>query len=65
MVVVGINKTGSGYGKNVVIDQGYGWTKHCMPIEHYQIKKGAGRKKARKIGAVGLWALLEDTYIMK
>lgn len=51
--VVGINKAGSGYGKNVVIDHGYGYKTLYAHMNTINVKEGQVVKKGQKIGAVG------------
>ncbi|MFZ1749333.1 MAG: M23 family metallopeptidase [Saprospiraceae bacterium] len=51
--VVSINKTGSGYGKHVLIDHGYGYKTLYAHMHSIDIKEGAIVKKGQKIGLVG------------
>ncbi|MBK8827734.1 MAG: M23 family metallopeptidase [Saprospiraceae bacterium] len=45
--VVSINKTGSGYGKHLMIDHGYGYKTLYAHMNAILIKEGAIVKKAR------------------
>jgi len=51
--VVSINKTGSGYGKHVLIDHGYGYKTLYAHMHSINIKEGEIVKKGQKIGLVG------------
>ncbi|MBK8669029.1 MAG: M23 family metallopeptidase [Saprospiraceae bacterium] len=51
--VVSINKTGSGYGKHVMIDHGYGYKTLYAHMHSISIKEGEIVKKGQKIGIVG------------
>lgn len=51
--VVGVNKAGSGYGKNVTIDHGYGYKTLYAHMHSINVKEGQIVKKGQKIGLVG------------
>ena len=51
--VVSINKTGSGYGKHVLIDHGYGYKTLYAHMHTITVKEGEKVKKGQKIGLVG------------
>lgn len=51
--VVSINKVGSGYGKHVLIDHGYGYKTLYAHMSSIAIKEGDIVKKGQKIGLVG------------
>lgn len=51
--VVGVNKTGSGYGKHVLIDHGYGYKTLYAHMSQIDIREGQIVKKGQKIGRVG------------
>jgi murein DD-endopeptidase MepM/ murein hydrolase activator NlpD len=51
--VVGVNKSGSGYGKHVLIDHGYGYKTLYAHMSQIDIKEGQIVKKGQKIGLVG------------
>ncbi|MEZ4910011.1 MAG: M23 family metallopeptidase [Saprospiraceae bacterium] len=51
--IVGINKAGSGYGKNVTIDHGYGYKTLYAHMHTISVKEGQIVKKGQKIGSVG------------
>ncbi len=50
---VSVNKAGSGYGKNVVIDHGYGYKTLYAHMHTINVKEGQIVKKGQKIGVVG------------
>lgn len=51
--VLSINKIGSGYGKHVLIDHGYGYKTLYAHMHSINIKEGEIVKKGQKIGLVG------------
>jgi murein DD-endopeptidase MepM/ murein hydrolase activator NlpD len=51
--VVGVNKTGSGYGKHVLIDHGYGYKTLYAHMSQIDIREGQIVKKGQMIGRVG------------
>lgn len=51
--VISVNKAGSGYGKNVIIDHGYGYKTLYAHMHKIDIKEGEIVKKGQKIGVVG------------
>ena len=51
--IVGVNKAGSGYGKNVTIDHGYGYKTLYAHMHTISVKEGQIVKKGQKIGSVG------------
>ncbi|MBK9735260.1 MAG: M23 family metallopeptidase [Saprospiraceae bacterium] len=51
--IVSINKTGSGYGKHVLIDHGYGYKTLYAHMHAITAKEGDIVKKGHKIGIVG------------
>jgi hypothetical protein len=51
--VVSINKTGSGYGKHLMIDHGYGYKSLYAHMHAISVKEGEIVKKGQKIGLVG------------
>lgn len=51
--VIGVNKAGSGYGKNVIIDHGYGYKSMYAHMNTILVKEGQVVKKGQKIGVVG------------
>jgi murein DD-endopeptidase MepM/ murein hydrolase activator NlpD len=51
--VVSINKTGSGYGKHVLIDHGYGFKTLYAHMHTINVKEGEIVKKGQMIGLVG------------
>jgi murein DD-endopeptidase MepM/ murein hydrolase activator NlpD len=51
--VASINKTGSGYGKHILIDHGYGYKTLYAHMHSINVKEGDIVKKGQKIGIVG------------
>jgi hypothetical protein len=51
--VISINKTGSGYGKHLMIDHGYGYKTLYAHMHAINVKEGEIVKKGQKIGLVG------------
>jgi murein DD-endopeptidase MepM/ murein hydrolase activator NlpD len=51
--VESINKAGSGYGKHVLIDHGYGYKTLYAHMHTISVKQGDVLKKGQKIGLVG------------
>ncbi len=51
--VLSINKTGSGYGKHVLIDHGFGYKTLYAHMHTINVKEGQSVKKGQKIGEVG------------
>jgi len=51
--VASINKEGSGYGKHVLIDHGYGYKTLYAHMHTISVKEGTIVKKGQKIGLVG------------
>ncbi|MBK9151648.1 MAG: M23 family metallopeptidase [Saprospiraceae bacterium] len=51
--VISINKTGSGFGKHLVIDHGFGYKTLYAHMHTISVKEGQTVKKGQKIGIVG------------
>lgn len=51
--IVSINKVGSGYGKHVLIDHGFGYKTLYAHMHTVNVKEGQLVKKGQKIGTVG------------
>ncbi len=51
--IVSVNKAGSGYGKNVLIDHGYGYKTLYAHMHTISVRQGEVVKKGQKIGLVG------------
>jgi murein DD-endopeptidase MepM/ murein hydrolase activator NlpD len=51
--VAGVNKSGTGFGKHVLIDHGYGYKTLYAHMSQIDIKEGQIVKKGQKIGLVG------------
>ena len=51
--VVRVEKRRSGYGTNVIIDHGYGFTSLYAHMKTVNVKKGQRVSKGQKIGTVG------------
>jgi len=51
--VVSINKSGSGYGKHVLIDHGFGYKTLYAHMHTIEVKEGQSVTKGQKIGQVG------------
>ncbi|MBK9257435.1 MAG: M23 family metallopeptidase [Saprospiraceae bacterium] len=51
--IVSINKTGSGFGKHLMIDHGFGYKTLYAHMHTISVKEGQIVKKGQKIGAVG------------